>query len=187
MEPLSRLSEPLDDDQIEFMPKTLFHYNGIVKALIIPYKNSRTDMQKLDEICGHGGWQNEYKRDSQGVLQCGIGIWSIDREQWVWKWSNGVKSAQEKEKGEYSDAFKRAGFMWGIGRRLYDFPRIVVTLMETECTEDSNGKWKATNRLRPNDWRWEVSVDRQRVQAFQTINGEEKTRVDTQPHKKQYK
>lgn len=32
--------------------------------------------------------------------------------------------SDRKEKGEASDAFKRAGFRWGIGIELYNAPRI---------------------------------------------------------------
>ena len=83
---------------------------------LVAYKNARVDMERLDEICGADCWQNQYKRDSNGVLQCGIGIKFDD--EWIWKWSNGVPSQFHKEKGEYSDAFKRASTMWGIGRAL---------------------------------------------------------------------
>lgn len=39
---------------------------------------------------------------------------------WVWKWDMGTESDFEEEKGEASDAFKRAAVKWGIGRFLYD-------------------------------------------------------------------
>ena len=46
----------------------------------------------------------------------------------VWKWDCGVESREDGEgnekKGEASDAFKRAGFRWGIGRELYTAPFI---------------------------------------------------------------
>jgi hypothetical protein len=39
---------------------------------------------------------------------------------WVWKWDTGNESAMDGDKGQISDAFKRAGVKWGIGRFLYD-------------------------------------------------------------------
>ena len=39
---------------------------------------------------------------------------------WVWKWNMGTESDFEAEKGEASDAFKRAAVLWGIGRFLYE-------------------------------------------------------------------
>ena len=80
-------------------------------------------MEILDEAVGPMNWQVKYARDTKGVLQCSIGIRDEISGEWVWKkTSNGTESDYEKEKGEYSDAFKRAGFMWGIGRTLYNFP-----------------------------------------------------------------
>lgn len=43
-----------------------------------------------------------------------------EESEWVWKWDTGSESNVEKEKGQVSDAFKRAAVKWGIGRFLYD-------------------------------------------------------------------
>ena len=51
----------------------------------------------------------------------------------------GIESNTEKEKGQASDAFKRAGFNWGIGRELYTAPFIYVTLHNGEYRTDPNG------------------------------------------------
>ena len=59
-----------------------------------------------------------------------IGIFDTDSDRWVWKWDCGIESRADSEgnqkKGEASDAFKRAGFRWGIGRELYSSPFIFV-------------------------------------------------------------
>jgi hypothetical protein len=110
----------------------------------------------LDEVFGRDLWQNEYKRDSKGVLQCGIGIYNQTINQWVWKWSNGTESNTEKEKGEYSDALKRAGFVVGIGRELYDVPTLFVNLTKDEFFE-KDGKVRQTAKFKPNEWNWEIT------------------------------
>ena len=62
-------------------------------------------------------------------------IGNEDKKQWIWKWDCGVESAfGDKEKGEASDSFKRAGFNWGIGRELYTSPFIFIEC-ETEYIE----------------------------------------------------
>ena len=61
-----------------------------------------------------------------GVLYGGIGI-SDNQGGFVWKWDAGTESNTEAEKGRASDAFKRAGFKWGIGRELYTAPRIWIS------------------------------------------------------------
>lgn len=145
---MERLQRPLTFDEIEFRPTATA--NG--KVCLSAYKDARLDMNVLDEAVGPGNWQNTYRRDEKGVLFCSIGIYC--NNQWVWKESNGVESNTEKEKGEASDAFKRAGFMWGIGRTLYNFPNIWVELLPEE---NQNGK--PNGKFRPNNWQWKVSGD----------------------------
>lgn len=105
--------------------------NGNGYATLLLYKNARTDMQVLDETFGAMNWQKDYK-EIKGNLYCGVGIWDEDKQQWVWKWDCGTESNTEKEKGEASDAFKRAsvnvsdGKGGGIGRELYTAPSIFV-------------------------------------------------------------
>jgi len=161
---LELLKQPLKRDQIDFKVSQVFKTDDSVWAQILAYKDARTDMEVLDAACGQLGWMNEYQRDSKGVLQCTISIWDENKMQWISKSSNGIESDFESEKGEYSDAFKRAGFMWGIGRQLYDFCNIRVQLNEKDYYE-KDGKVKASNWLRPNSWRWEVSEDYKSVRA----------------------
>ena len=91
---------------------------------LLLYKTARTDMALLDETIGTENWQCDY-RSIDGKLFCGIGCRFKDGE-WVWKWDVGVPSNMEAEKGEASDAMKRAGFKWGIGRELYTAPHVWV-------------------------------------------------------------
>lgn len=95
-------------------------------CLLLLYKTARVDMAMLDEKYGPSNWQCDYKTIN-GVLYCGIGILRVDNGQpsWVWKWDCGIESRDnegQEKKGEASDAFKRAGFKWGIGRELYTAP-----------------------------------------------------------------
>ena len=157
------LSKKLDVSNIDFKVKQLIKVGVKVKALLLAYKDARVDMSILDETVGPMNWQNQYKRDSNGVLQCGIGI-KDESGLWTWKWSNGTESMTEKEKGEYSDAFKRAGFMWGIGRHLYDFPNLFIDLEDNEYFMNGD-KHKASGKLRPNDWRWHIDYDKGLIYA----------------------
>lgn len=193
-EECEKLNYELNHDHISFMVKQLWEgktgkYTGAVMALVLPYKDARVDMDILDEVCGPFHWQNAYKRDDKGVLQGGIGIYVDELNDWVWKWSNGTPSDQEPEKGEYSDAFKRAGYMWGIGRCLYNFPKIVVQLSENEYTykEDRNGisRLKATNSLRPNEWIWKVTEGFQKITAHKYYGQTKKLRYDSNPYDSQ--
>lgn len=182
---LKKLSNPLEADDIDFKPKGCNKYGDNVYCTILAYKDARVDMYILDDVCGPESWQNEYRRDSQGILQCGIGIKCVD--EWVWKWSNGVPSEFEAAKGEYSDAFKRAGFMWGIGRSLYDFPSIRVILNEEEIIQKDNG-FKPSGFFKPNDWAWTLDWGSEtggfKLTAVQTVKstGKRVTRFDSNPY-----
>lgn len=96
-------------------------------VVLLLYKTARTDMDLLDEHFGAENWECDY-REIKGNLYCGIGAYVGGRL--VWKWDCGIESREDGEgnekKGEASDAFKRAGFKWGIGRELYTAPSIFV-------------------------------------------------------------
>ena len=85
---------------------------------LLLYKDSRCDKRILDETFGIFGWKDTYQ-EIKGNLFCTISIWDDEKKQWVDKQDCGVETFSEKEKGQASDAFKRAGFNVGIGRELY--------------------------------------------------------------------
>jgi len=146
----------LNKSEIDFRVGMIKKTGEKVWCTLLAYKDARVDMAMLDDEFGQMYWQNEYKRDSKGVLQCGIGVYDAENKHWVWKWSNGTESQTEAQKGEYSDAFKRAGFMWGIGRELYDVPTLFVTMNKDEYYEQG-GKVKQSNSFQPNKWNWEIT------------------------------
>jgi hypothetical protein len=78
-------------------------------------------MDRLDEVCGPGGWQCRYSHANAKTV-CDIGIKCGD--EWVWKANGAGDTDVEGEKGALSDALKRAAVVWGIGRYLYSFPAI---------------------------------------------------------------
>ena len=111
-------------------------------AVILLYKTARTDMDILDETVGPANWESDYK-EIKGNLYCGIGI-DIDGEKTIWKWDCGIESREDgdgnQKKGEASDAFKRAGVKWGIGRELYTAPFIFVPADRMRIN-NSNGRF----------------------------------------------
>lgn len=112
-------------------------------CLLLLYKTARVDMQILDETFGAENWSCDYKTIN-GALYCGIGVFS--NGQWVYKWDCGIESKADDEgnekKGEASDAFKRAGFKWGIGRELYTAPFIWAKVP----TVQEGTKWVLANK-----------------------------------------
>lgn len=124
-------------------------------ATLLLYKDSRCDKKILDETFGIDGWANCYS-EIKGNLFCSIMIHDKETGMWIQKQDCGVESNTEKEKGEASDAFKRAGFNVGIGRELYTkifiFVKVPTTLKETKPNgkkiyelKDSFEKWHVAN------------------------------------------
>lgn len=111
-------------------------------CLILLYKTARVDSQILDEVFGPQNWTNDF-REVKGNLYCGIGI-RQENDEFVWKWDCGVESVTEAEKGEASDAFKRAGFKWGIGVELYSAPFIWASV---KTVKNSKGSWELANKF----------------------------------------
>ena len=95
-------------------------------AALLLYKTARVDMRILDEVYGSMNWQRHHEVVN-GNLFCTISVWDENKSQWVSKQDVGTESNAEAEKGQASDAFKRAGFAWGIGRELYDAPFIWIS------------------------------------------------------------
>lgn len=164
---ISGLSKPLDTSQIEFRIQSISK-NGW--ATILAYKNARVDMERLDDVCGPENWQRKHE-GINGHLQCAVGIYFEDKG-WVFKQDVGAPSNQDATKGEASDSFKRACFNWGIGRELYEFPRVMVQLKPTEFTVDGN-KGRQTYDLRLYSWRWYMERDESAITFLEAVEGTE--------------
>ena len=134
--------------------------NARVKSVIVTekwkgvtlllYKDARCDMAILDKQYGQNNWQVEYQMVGSQMF-CTISIWDAEKGQWIKKQSNGVESNTEAEKGQASDAFKRAGFMVGIGRELYTAPDIFIDCAgEGEITLDKEKSYNGKEKYRCN-------------------------------------
>lgn len=129
---------------------------GAVGTTILLYKDARVDMNILDETVGAMNWQRGHSI-IDGNLYCTISIWDEVKEQWIAKSDVGTESNTEKEKGQASDSFKRAGFNWGIGRELYSAPFVYIQLDKSEYIE-RNGKLTSNAKFKVKD----VSYDENR-------------------------
>lgn len=129
---------------------------GAVGTTILLYKDARVDMNILDETVGAMNWQRGHSV-IDGNLYCTISIWDEVKEQWISKSDVGTESNTEKEKGQASDSFKRAGFNWGIGRELYSAPFVYIQLDKSEYIE-RNGKLTSNAKFKVKD----VSYDENR-------------------------
>lgn len=109
-------------------------------ATLLLYKDSRVDMNVLDETVGPLYWKREHSRDN---ANCTVSIYNKELGEWVSKEDTGTESYTEREKGLASDSFKRACVNWGIGRELYTSPRIKI---KCETMPKNNGGYELKNR-----------------------------------------
>jgi len=102
-------------------------------AICVPYIDARDVMNVLDEVVGIQNWQDEYL-EIHNNLYCKLSL-KINGE-WISKMGCGTESQTEKEKGEESDALKRAGVKFGIGRFCYDMEPVWIAA--SSAKNDSN-------------------------------------------------
>ena len=133
----------LEPSEVECRVSTAgFNSKGKPYATYLLYKDARVDMKILDEHFGPMNWQREHTLIGDR-LYCTISIYDEARGIWIKKQDVGTESNSEPEKGQASDAFKRATFNVGIGRELYTSPFIWIQPradMKPYNTKDIEGK-----------------------------------------------
>ena len=153
----------LTKDEVECRIGTIAKSGKSLTLLL--YKDARADMRILDEEFGPEAWQCRYS-EHKGTLFCSVGVQTDTG--WVWKEDAGAPSNMEKEKGEASDAFKRACTRWGIGRELYTAPEIRVW-NGTGCTITQDGsKFVCWDRFEVA----EMEVSDGRITGLRIVNSE---------------
>lgn len=119
---------------------------------LLLYKDARCDMNILDETVGAENWQNKFY-EQKGILFCSLGINTNYHnptlpDRWIWKDDAGTESNTEAEKGNASDARKRSGVAFGLGRELYTAPFIWIKAGDCKIVEDKRAKNGITCRDR---------------------------------------
>ena len=104
---------------------------------LLLYKDARVDQTILDEAFGMYGWERTHQ-SIEGNLYCTVRIWDSEKSQWIEKQDVGTTSYTEKEKGQASDAFKRACVNVGIGRELYTAPFIWIPSSKANIQKRDN-------------------------------------------------
>ncbi len=80
-------------------------------------------MTRFDAAFGAENWTSEFREISNGFL-CRLTVTINKRE--VYREDGASKTNIEPEKGGISDAMKRAAVQFGLGRCLYDYPRVFI-------------------------------------------------------------
>ena len=131
---MEQLAAPFTASEIEWRLQRNGEYNGVLKGFAVPYVDARAITNRLDEVFGIWGWQDNYapwhifqSKEGEVISQlCVISVYCEERGEWVSKWDGAENSDFEPVKGGLSDALKRAAVKWGIGRYLYQMDGVWV-------------------------------------------------------------
>jgi len=127
----AELSAPFPDEEINWKPGAL--RKDHTAAIALAHLDARAVMDRLDAVVGPENWSDEYERTEISIrkfdktardyyyekeegIVCKLTVLGVTKSD------VGVPSDYESLKGAYSDAFKRAGVKFGIGRYLYNMP-----------------------------------------------------------------
>jgi hypothetical protein len=138
-----KLQKPFPPDDIEWrIQSSGIDRNGKPWALIMPYVTNRAIQERLDEVFGVFGWQNEYKpvTNERGLsFLCGLAV-TDEAGNKITKWDGADETNFENFKGGLSNSMKRAGVQFGIGRYLYK--------LDTYFADLSEDKHRGTNMVK---------------------------------------
>src|SRR5262249_48829678 len=114
------LAAPFEPTEVKVKPAVV---TGS-RAMALAYVDARVIQDRLDEVLGVDGWQDDYECRDDGAVVCRLRL-RLGGE-WVTKVDVGGPSEQpdggDRLKAAFSDALKRAAVKFGIGRYLYRLP-----------------------------------------------------------------
>lgn len=119
-----KLSEPFPPEEVQWRIEALSKDRK--RALVVPYVDARTVLDRLDRVVGPEGWHDEYQvladaertlKDERGERQerlvevkCRLTVLGVTKED---------VGEGDSLKAAFSDALKRAAVKFGVGRYLY--------------------------------------------------------------------
>ena len=119
-------------------------------AIVTPYVDRAAIINRLNQVCGIGGWQSS-TRFRDGHVSVGIGIRVED--EWVWRWDGTGNleadpphfSQADAGKGDFSMAFKRACEHFGIALYLRELKDLFAIF-------NDNGRYRVKIGGQPLKW-----------------------------------
>lgn len=114
------LTAPILPNEIEWRVQS---QTSTGKLIVVPYINNRCVMHRFDAAFGPENWTSEFREISNGFI-CRLTVTINDRT--IYREDGASKTNIEPEKGGISDAMKRAAVQFGLGRCLYDYPRVFI-------------------------------------------------------------
>jgi len=145
---LEKLKAPFDESDIEWRITRSGKSSAGVWARAVPYIQARAVYDRLDAVVGSQNWQSDFRIfDNGAISRIGIRF----PAGWVWKSQGAAPSDIESFKGMLSNAEKRAGSSWGIGRYLYDVDEVMV-----KCGTERREGWNWAKTKDNTEYYWET-------------------------------
>jgi hypothetical protein len=141
------LTAPIQPNEIEWRVQSV---TSTGKMIVVPYINNRCVMQRFDSAFGPTNWTSEFREITNGFI-CRLTVHYTDDHEAVLKTiyreDGASKTNIEPEKGGISDAMKRAAVQFGLGRCLYDYPKVFI-----ECNEKYIPDWAQDKLTKLVEW-----------------------------------
>lgn len=116
---MEALSKPIQANEIEWRVQS--QTKDKAKIIVVPYITNRCVMERFDEQFGTLGWTSEFREIAGGFI-CRITAVELG----VYREDGASKTSIEPEKGGISDSMKRCAVQFGLGRGLYNYPRVMI-------------------------------------------------------------
>jgi hypothetical protein len=141
------LTAPIQPNEIEWRVQSV---TSTGKMIVVPYINNRCVMQRFDAAFGPTNWTSEFREITNGFI-CRLTVHYTDDHEAVLKTiyreDGASKTNIEPEKGGISDAMKRAAVQFGLGRCLYDYPKVFI-----ECNDKYIPDWAQDKLTKLVEW-----------------------------------
>jgi len=82
-------------------------------------------MERFDEAFGWQNWNSSFRDVEDGFI-CEINV-NIGDNRYISKEDGASRTKIEPVKGGISDAMKRCAVQFGLGRDLYNYPKVMLT------------------------------------------------------------
>ncbi|GAB3917751.1 Rad52/Rad22 family DNA repair protein [Larkinella terrae] len=123
---ITKLTAALQPEEIEWRVQKKIAAEGSKPArlIVVPYITNRSVMERFDAQFGWQNWSNDL-REVEGGFLCTVTV-TLPDGRTISKTDGASRTEVEPIKGGISDAMKRAAVQFGLGRGLYNFPKVFV-------------------------------------------------------------
>lgn len=98
------------------------------KVIVVPYLTNRAVMESFDAAFGPLGWKSSFQEVQDGFL-CTLSV-KDESGEWISRTDGAPRTDIEGLKGGVSGSMKRCAVQFGLGRSLYNYPKVMIQSTE---------------------------------------------------------